>query len=272
MKLVSIVVRTCGRPHILKETLESIRKQNYKNIEIVIQEDGQATAKELIDEVFQDLNIQYEANGVRLGRTQTGNRGLERANGEYLMFLDDDDIIYPEHVEVLVRELENGKELAAYAIAHESIVKYNKRKKAYIETKRWIRYKQPFNRLFLTYNNYIPIQSILFRRELYEELGGFDETLDYLEDWDLWVRYSTKTDFIFVDKVTSLYRVPKKKKKRDINMREAYENVSRKFQAYSFHENLYLINKEMCYIMNEIKTSRLKRKLILMRNHLQNRR
>ena len=40
----------------------------------------------------------------------------------------------------------------------------------------------------------------MFDRSLYEELGGFDESLDFLEDWDLWVRYSTKTDFKFIDR------------------------------------------------------------------------
>lgn len=59
-----------------------------------------------------------------------------------------------------------------------------------------IRYKQPFNRLLLYTFNYIPIQSIMFQKSLYEEYGGFDEKLDNLEDWDLWVRYSQKQNLL----------------------------------------------------------------------------
>jgi hypothetical protein len=54
----------------------------------------------------------------------------------------------------------------------------------------------------------MPIQAVLFRRELYQAHGGFDPELDQLEDWNLWVRYSLRRDFAMIEKVTSLYRVP----------------------------------------------------------------
>jgi len=58
------------------------------------------------------------------------------------------------------------------------------------------------------HHNYLPIQTVLFRRDLYLKHGGFDAQLDNLEDWNLWVRYSLHDDFLMVPKVTSLYRVP----------------------------------------------------------------
>ena len=54
----------------------------------------------------------------------------------------------------------------------------------------------------------MPIQTVLFQRKLFEQYGGFDPDLDNLEDWNLWVRFSLKHDFLMVPKVTSLYRVP----------------------------------------------------------------
>ena len=54
----------------------------------------------------------------------------------------------------------------------------------------------------------------MFEKTLFDELGGQDERLDALEDWDMWVRYATKTDFDFIFKTTSLYRVPYQK---DVN-------------------------------------------------------
>jgi hypothetical protein len=60
----------------------------------------------------------------------------------------------------------------------------------------------------LWHHNFMPIQAVLFRRELFDAYGGFDPDLEQLEDWNLWVRYSLKRDFAMVEKVTSLYRVP----------------------------------------------------------------
>ena len=71
-----------------------------------------------------------------------------------------------------------------------------------------LHFRQPFNRYLLWHHNYLPIQTVLFRRDLYEQFGGFNPELDNLEDWNLWVRYSLHHDFLLVPKVTSLYRVP----------------------------------------------------------------
>lgn len=259
--LVSILIRTCGRPHILKGALESIREQTYHVIEVVVVEDGQNTAQRMLEEEFSDLNIKYACTGTRKGRTVAGNLALSMASGMYLNFLDDDDLLLPDHVKELVSVLEKSDRKAAYAVAYESIVKYDKKRQQYRECRRWVRYEQPFNRVFLTYNNYIPIQCIMFARELYEELGGFDEKLEYLEDWDLWVRYSTRTDYEFVDKITSLYRVPKKKAKRDADLFQAYEIAVKKFAEYRIDVSYQDIQKDLKYILEVIKTPAWKKQL-----------
>lgn len=268
MELVSIIIRTCGRPHVLRGALESIRNQTYKNIEVVIAEDGENSAQQMLEEDFADLNIRYVNTGNRKGRTVVGNLALSLATGEYLNFLDDDDLLFPEHVETLINVIRQSDNLAAYSIAYESVVKYDTKRNCYKEYKRWIRYRQPFNRTFLTFNNYIPIQSILFAKRLYEELGGFDETMDVLEDWELWVRYSTKTDFQFINKVTSLYRVPKKKTKRDADFYDAYLSIIEKFKKYDVCMNYYAINRDVDYMLNHLKTPKWKRFLKKIRNYV----
>ena len=232
-ELVSIIVRTCNRPHILREALESIRRQTYPNIEVVVAEDGANTAQEMLETEFSDMNIRYACTGERKGRTVVGNLALSMASGAYMNFLDDAD-----------------------------------KKRGFREYKRKIRYRQPFNRTYLTFHNYIPIQSILFCRTLYEELGGFDEKLDILEDWDVWVRYSTKTDFIFVDQITSLYHVPTRKVKRDADMYHAFGEVTKKFAGYEARMNYYEINRELEYILEEIKTPKWKKVLKTLRDRV----
>ena len=235
--LVSIIVRTCQRAEVLREALISIRNQTYSNIEVIVVEDGEASAEKMIVEEFSDLNIRYYSTGKKAGRSEAGNLALSKAAGEYINFLDDDDIFFADHVETLVQALaQNRKYLAAYAFGFETPVvvestsPYKYHIKAYNK-----RYTTAFDEVELCYHNFIPIQCIMFSRRLYEEFGGFDSSLDYLEDWDLWVRYAQRTKYICVEKTTSLYRVPfeqKIQKERQHQLDEALKTVRKKHESY----------------------------------------
>jgi glycosyltransferase involved in cell wall biosynthesis len=206
---ISVIVRTIGRPFVLSEALTSLRDQTYKNFEVIVIEDGPGTSKEHIFSQFPDLDLQYYSTGRNVGRTRAGNMGLNHAKGQYFIFLDDDDVFFPDHLEVLIKVLEKENGKAAYSIAYEvptEVISTNPYR--YKEKEKKVVFKQPFNLLLLLWKNYIPIQAILFHRSLYEQNGGFDETLEYFEDWDLWIRYALSTRFLFVPKITSKYRVP----------------------------------------------------------------
>lgn len=206
---VSIIVRTCGRPAVLRETLISLRNQTYPNIEIVVVEDGIDTAGEMIKREFSDLNIVYFATEDKVGRSKAGNLAMKRASGVFLNFLDDDDLFYADHVEVLVTNLLQGETRAAYSFAFETPIEvFSKDPYEYSVKNYYGTHKQTFDKLMLCHHNYIPIQAIMFEKSLFEQYGGLDESLDALEDWDLWVRYSLHTDFTCVLKTTSIYRTP----------------------------------------------------------------
>lgn len=260
---ISIIIRTCNRPQVLRGALDSIRQQTYSNIETVVVEDGKAISNKMIQEEYSDLNILYYATGEKVGRSRAGNLGLDMATGKYCNFLDDDDMFYPEHVMTLVSALMEKNELAAYAIAEESqIIKKSDNPYKIREKRKIIRYRQPFNKLLLFYTNYLPIQCIMFSRSLFLENGGLNEKLDALEDWDMWIRYALKSDFIFVPEVTSMYRVPYKSKKkamRDHTMKKAKQEIDAKFGTYLLQVDVLTVNKEMDYIINQYK----KRNLII---------
>lgn len=235
--LVSIIVRTCGRPAVLRETLISLRHQTYPNMEVVIVEDGEATAKDMIDKEFADLNIRYHATGDKVGRSKAGNIAMEMAGGKYLNFLDDDDLFYADHVEVLVKTIEREKARAAYAFGFETPIEVHSKDpyRYTVFTYNGI-HKQRFNRIMLCHHNFIPIQCIMFEKSLFGQYGGLDETLDSLEDWDLWVRYAQYTSFASVAKTTSIYRVPHNRKidaKRQKELDDALTVVREKHKGYS---------------------------------------
>lgn len=211
--LVSVVVRTCGRPNVLRETLISLRNQTYKNIEVVVVEDGENISEKMIKEEFSDLNVVYQASIEKVGRCVNGNKGLELAKGKYLNFLDDDDLFYADHIETLVSELETAKKYkVAYAVAYETKISVKSKEPEYVyeEVARALVHNKPFSRITLLTQNAFPIQCVMFEKEMFLEYGGFDLSLDNLEDWELWARYAAENTFLYVEKVTSMYRVPSK--------------------------------------------------------------
>lgn len=259
MELVSFIVRTCGRPQVLRHSLNSIREQTYSNIEVIVVEDGENTAEQMLQEEYADMNIRYYSTGKRLGRSKVGNIALDMVKGDFLNFLDDDDLLYPHHTETLIQCLTETKGKAAYAIAHETPSVYCKMAGNYISLFRHVRFQQPFNRLYFTMGNFMPIQTVMFHRSLFEQYGGFRENLDALEDWDLWLRYAAHVDFEYVNNITSLYRVPLIRFQRDKVLFKAYSEVSKLFEEYEYNYNFRKCNEELNYILNEIRTPKWKK-------------
>ena len=247
--LVSIIVRTHQRPDVLRETLLSLKNQTYPNLEIVVVEDGTNQSEQMIQSEFSDSNIKYFSTGKKVGRSRAGNEAIQKAAGKYINFLDDDDLFFADHVETLVNVLEQSPEKAAYAVGLETSMKVSSLSpyRYTIEKYRTVHH-QPFDRIILCHHNYIPIQCIMFNRELFDLYGGLDENVDALEDWDLWVRYSLHTDFVYVEKTTSIYRVPYDTTQNDarqkilddalVVMREKHKKYMQKISVYDI-ANMY---------------------------------
>jgi glycosyltransferase involved in cell wall biosynthesis len=223
LPLVTIITRTYqGRGHFLKECMVSVINQTYPNIQHIIVEDGGNTHADLVSKTKFSYGSAYnvEFHGFeKKGRSFTGNQGLKKATGEYCLFLDDDDLIFPDHIEVLVSEALKDLTLSAvYSLAwdvHTDIFQDNNEvsyHEKHFETLPL--FYQEYDFQTLLNHNYIPIQSILFKRKLYEDRGGFEEDMDQLEDWNLWTRFAFRSTFKYTPKTTSLFRTPADKEER----------------------------------------------------------
>ena len=207
--LVSILIRTVGRGAWLRQALESVAQQTWPNIEAIVIEDGPQTSQAIVDEFRRRLVVRYRATGEKVGRAHAGNLALAEARGEWLNFLDDDDVFFADHVEVLMDAAEVAHVKGAYALAWETLTDIRDNDRAeYVEIAHLTRFREAFNRLTLWHHNFMPIQTVLFHRDLYARYGGFAEDMDQLEDWNLWTRYTLEDDFLLVEKTTSKYRVP----------------------------------------------------------------
>jgi GT2 family glycosyltransferase len=216
LPLLSVLMRTMpGRSGKLKEAIASVANQTYSHIELVVVEDGGQdvqSAKPQI-EALQKSGLVHSVKYLplpKVGRCEAGNQALTAATGQLCCFLDDDDLFYADHLEVLVNAWLSKPTLGAvYSLAYEVRTEViSEEPWVYKDILHNMIHRQPFNRGVLWHHNYFPIQAVLFQRQLFLDYGGFDTSLDNLEDWNLWVRYSLKHDFEMVHKVTSLYRVP----------------------------------------------------------------
>ncbi len=211
MPLVSILIRTHRRPQWLREALISVERQTWPHIEIVVVEDGPNLSQRMLEIEFAHLKsrLRYVATGSAVGRACAGNLALSMARGEWLNFLDDDDLLYADHVESLLAVAQAEGVPGVYGIGWEVPTEIDSEQPLRYRECDWLlRFQMPFNHATLWVENFMPIQTVLFHRRLYERHGGFAEDMEQLEDWNLWTRYTLEDRFVLVDKTTSLYRVP----------------------------------------------------------------
>ena len=208
--LVSIVVRTRNRPLGLREALESLAAQTYAPIEVVTVNDGGAPVRSIVEETLGPTPRAWtliEWPDTR-GRERAGNAGLLAARGECLGFLDDDDVLYPEHLSVLMAHFAaHPGERVAYTDAYQAQQEPDpSAPSGYRTIARELVLSWDVDPAEFRQRNWIPLHCVLFHRECLAEVGGFDEMLRRLEDWDFLLRLSWRFPMTHVRQVTAEYR------------------------------------------------------------------
>ena len=197
---VSIVVRTYNRPRRLAEALDSLAQSTYRNVEVVLVNDGGRRPEVAEDFPFPLHRVDFAANR---GRAAAAQAGVEAATGDCVGFLDDDDLLAPEHLESLTAMLSGDVEVA-YSDA--TVVCYEPSAGGWRESGRRLPYSRDFDREILLLDNYIPFHTVLMTREALERAGAFDLQLPIFEDWDLLIRLSRSSSFVHLARTTCEYR------------------------------------------------------------------
>ena len=197
--LVSVIMPTFNRAPILAEAIGSVLEQSYPNWELLVCDDGSTDRTAQVVAQMADPRIRYlafeKANGA-----VARNRGLALARGAYVAYLDSDNLWHPHYLDVMLRVLLAAPSRAcAYA--------------AYLDTEivgtrvEWRALAaEPFDPLRLAGANFIDLNTICHHRHLYDWLGGFDEALPRVQDWDLALRYFSIFRPIPVPEVLAFYR------------------------------------------------------------------
>ncbi len=203
--LVSIIVRTKDRPKLLRRALQSICVQTYRPIEVVLVNDGGCELD--MDElrgILGDVTMNYIRLEKNTGRAHAGNVGIENANGKYIGFLDDDDELYPEHVETIISFLEQSDYEVAYTDIEMVVQEFAPEEGKMVDTNKTI-FSKDFSYNDLLVINYIPFNSIIFSKHALDAAGRLDESFELYEDWDFLIRIGQKYPFYHIKKITARY-------------------------------------------------------------------
>lgn len=199
--LVSVVIRTQNRPDSLKAAIESVVKQDYNPIQLIIVNDAGKDISKLIS-AYQSSFYQLDHCRINTskGRSHAANIGLEKCKGELIIFLDDDDWYLPNHIADLVYAYhQSGSNQVVYSGIASSV---NDAENNPIQI-----FNDPFDPIRLLIENFIPIHAVLFSRLFIEQGCRFDETLSTYEDWDFWLQLSEKSSFYHIDQISAIYHL-----------------------------------------------------------------
>ena len=186
--LVSVIIPTYSRPDNIVRAIDSVLAQTYKNIEIIVVDDNGVgtpyqieTEKILADYIVQN-QITYLKHEVNKNGSAARNTGFCASHGEYVNFLDDDDVFLPQKIEKQVKRLLNSNDYDA-CYCHTKI--YGKRRNILWQPKE----EGNLVLLVLTCKSNFNTSSVLFSRSSLIDIEGWDERFSRHQDWELFVRF-----------------------------------------------------------------------------------
>jgi glycosyltransferase involved in cell wall biosynthesis len=198
--LVSVVTPTFNRKHMLRRALDSIYAQTVPEVEAIVVDDGSSDGtEEMIAEYPRPVVYMKQENA---GPAAARNRGLTRARGAFIAFLDSDDAFYPRHLEASLAALERSPQASLVYGASEVVDPDGRVVK--------IQRPRPEDRgrvlPRLLFFNFVMPSTVVMRRECYEAVGGMNEKLRYAEDWLYWLRLADRFSFEHVSEVLVRYQ------------------------------------------------------------------
>jgi len=205
--VVSVLIPTFNRPKYLSVALASVLQQSYKNLQVIVVNDGGEDVSELINS-FHDPRLIFINRRENRGKPYSLNEALNRADGKYVAYLDDDDLYYPNHIETLVEALENQTDCqVAYSDFYKTYCRISSDGRRQVLSK-VVEVSRDFDRFFMLLFNHVLHVCLMHSRDLIDKTGPYNEQLNVLIDWDMTRRLIFFSDFHHVRDITGEYYQP----------------------------------------------------------------
>jgi glycosyltransferase involved in cell wall biosynthesis len=194
---VSVVIPTWNRFPLLAEAVESVRAQSFRDFELIVVDDGSEDETPLLAKEPDIRYLRIEHSGMP-GAVR--NRGVEAASGKYIAFLDSDDLWRPNKLALQVPALE----ASGRSLLHSRELWLRGERGVSQKGQRHTREGDIFSDAL--WKCTIGPSTVLMERGLFEELGGFDETLEVAEDYEFWLRLTSRYQVAYLDEALTVKR------------------------------------------------------------------
>ncbi len=194
--LFSIVIPTYNRAFLIKNTIEAVLGQQYKNLELIVVDDGSTDNTEEVVNAISDKRIRYfKKENEERGAAR--NYGARVAKGEYVNFVDSDDITYPHHLQEAYNFILNNNKPLLFHLGYEIVSPDNKVLKKMDNLKGDITLK-------LIKDNFLSPIGMFVRRDIALQFPfETDRRLSITEDWELWLRLASRFPILYSNTITS---------------------------------------------------------------------
>lgn len=205
MPEVSIIIPAYNAERTILETIQSVQQQTFDDFEIIIINDGSRDRTLELIQTIQDKRLRifsYENGGLPVAR----NRGISHATGEFIAFLDADDLWTTDKLELQLTALKQHPDAGvAYSWTYFMDVDEQGKPISLLPSPQYPFQGNIYEKLLVS--DFIHSGSnTLIRRENIDLIGEFDSTLKSCEDWDYWVRLAACCHFVVVPKYQVFYR------------------------------------------------------------------
>ena len=203
MPKVSVIIPTYNRHRFLERALASVAKQTFRDFEILVIQNGENSASHEIAEKFngKGVPVRYFFESIP-DAANARNVGIEKARGEYIAFLDDDDEWYPEKLKLQVEILDRSKEIGLVS-CHAEVV--NDQGETVVDTRSNFTGQLTLEALLKEGCVIYSLSNVLVRRECFSRVGLFDTKYSIAHDYEFYRRLIRQCDFASVEQALVKY-------------------------------------------------------------------
>lgn len=213
--LVSVIIPAFNRADTIERAINSVLYQTYEDLELIVVDDASSDhTNDIINELkSKDPRIIYIKHTKNMGAAVARNTGIKNHKGEYIAFLDSDDLWLPDKLEKQLNAIDRPS--PNIGVVYSSVLRVEAENVFFEQSFKG--HKSGYIYKDLLYNNFIPSSAILVRGSCFDEIGLWDDNLTCFQDWDLVLRLSKNYEFIYLpdllviqyDQRQSITNIPK---------------------------------------------------------------
>lgn len=201
MNTCSVIIPAYNSEKTIEKTIQSVLSQDYDDIEIIVVNDGSTDNTEAVVKKFEQVKYYYQQNaGVSFAR----NLGLEKSTGNYIQYLDADDLLAPQKIKIQIEALQNSNADVAYG----DWIKFTEDDSVYKELKTVKRSMKKRPEIELLTDFWVPLAGLLYTRNIVDKIGDWNTALPIIQD----ARYALDAaihgaKFVYTEGNMAYYRV-----------------------------------------------------------------